>query len=168
MALLIWARTPETPSTVRAIVEMGYQAGGPGGRFDEVRIGTALLPTAVAGAPQAVHLLACRRGGSICYRLTGGVDAALPSSALPLEPEAAHAALCGEREALVARSLDLLLSILEPKYLARDTSPLSEDRYAWMPRAVSRFYNFTEIEEAIHRAVVERALKHPGFKPPER
>lgn len=163
-SVLKWARTPETPCAVRAIVEGSHPLGVQDGRFDEVIVAAAHGPAFVHGVLQAVHLRARRREGAICYRLTGSVDTALPPDSLPLEPGAVHEILCGDRKALVARSLDLLIASLEPKPLAQDASALSQARHIWMPRVTSRFYDFAGIETEVYRAVTERVMEHPRFK----
>lgn len=166
-AVLVWARMSETPSTVRAIVEMAHAAGAQGGRFDEIEIARACRPPAAQDGPTAVTLFARRRGGAIHYRLTGIPDAAPPPpTAAPLAADVAHRLVCGTSGDIVALGAGLLLGMLEPGKTLTAEGVAVVAAADWMPRASSPFYDFNDIKESVRRAVVDRILAQRGFAPP--
>jgi len=166
--VLQWARTPGKPSALRAIVEVSYPRGVPDGRFDEVEIARASRPPTAQDGPVVVTLFARRHGGAIYYRLAGlPAGAPPPPTATPLDANAAYGLACEAPESIVAADVELLLGMFEPKEkLTAEVLGVVHAGADWLPRVSSAFYDFSEIEETIRRAVLDQVLAHFGLAPP--
>lgn len=165
-AVLEWARMPETPSTVRALVELAYADGAQDAGFDEVEIARATGPEEASQEPGDVRLFARRRSGAIYYRLAGTpAGAPPPPTAAPLDADTAHGLVCGAPGSIVALGVGRLLGMLDPKQKSAAETLVVVAGDDWMPRATSPFHDFKEIEEGIRRAVIDQVLAHCGFAP---
>lgn len=163
--VLHWAGWVQIPPPLRAIVQVACSESGPAGYFDEVEVAEATCPLVGADSPRLVTLYARRRGGVIHFRLSGGGAATPGSSGSPLGPEAAHALLCGPPAEVVARGVGRILELFEAPSKGAVAAFLAH-KEEWLPRAASRFYDFTPIEKAVRREVIEQVLRRNGFTPP--